>query len=157
MYLWSVFRTQSNIYDREFCRNSWWLKAVIYLCTTLRLRYFSGFWIGMWYGMLKVFQQRSIKKKASSRFLLFICHCFLKKKLREILNLQIYASLLLQKIAEPSIRESLLPKFSILPRKSIFNQISTGKRALKVITILIEIFLSRIRSILNSYSVQSQQ
>ena len=107
--------------------------------------------------MLKVFQQRSIKKKASSRFLLFICHCFLKKKLREILNLQIYASLLLQKIAEPSIRESLLPKFSILPRKSIFNQISTGKRALKVITILIEIFLSRIRSILNSYSVQSQQ
>ena len=104
--------------------------------------------------MLKVFQQRSIKKKASTRFLSLLS----KKKLREILNLQIYASLLLQKIAEPSIRESLLPKFSILlPRKSIFNQISTGKTALKVITILIEIFLSRIRSILNSYSVQSQQ
>ena len=110
--------------------------------------------------MLQVLQQRSIKKKTSTRFLLFICHCFLKKKkkLREILNLQIYGSLLLQKIAEQSIRESFLPKFSILlPRKSIFNQISTGKTALKVITILIEIFLSRIRSILNSYSVQSQQ
>ena len=98
--------------------------------------------------------------KKESQYQIFVVHLSLlsKKKLREILNLQIYASLLLQKIAEPSIRESLLPKFSILlPRKSIFNQISTGKRALKVITILIEIFLSRIRSILNSYSVQSQQ
>ena len=98
--------------------------------------------------------------KKESQYQIFVVHLSLlsKKKLREILNLQIYASLLLQKIAEPSIRESLLPKFSILlPRKSIFNQISTGKTALKVITILIEIFLSRIRSILNSYSVQSQQ
>ena len=98
--------------------------------------------------------------KKESQYQIFVVHLSLlsKKKLREILNLQIYASLLLQKIAEPSIRESLLPKFSILlPRKSIFNQISTGKTALKVITILIEIFFSRIRSILNSYSVQSQQ
>ena len=43
-----VFRTQSNIYDGAFCKNSWRFSAVNYFHKNLHLRYSTGLSIRVW-------------------------------------------------------------------------------------------------------------